>query len=111
MVKFLVEFFAMSLFLAVAQLSSNRLNLSIKIYQLQSAFLSMSVLFIGIVSSEFELYISSFLNLLIKAILIPFFLFKAVEKIKLDREVSTYINIANSLLFFNFNSYIRVLYL
>jgi hydrogenase-4 component E len=48
MIKFLVEFFgAMSLFLAIAQLSSNRLNLSIKIYQLQSVFLSMSILFIG----------------------------------------------------------------
>jgi len=31
--------------------------------------------------------------------LIPFFLFKVVEKIKLDREVSMYLNIANSLLF------------
>jgi hydrogenase-4 component E len=100
MIKFLVEFFgAMSLFLAIAQLSSNRLNLSIKIYQLQSVFLSMSILFIGIVSSEFELYISSFLNFLIKVILIPFFLFKVVEKIKLDREVSMYLNITNSLLF------------
>jgi len=76
MVKFLVEFFgAMSLFLAVAQLSSNRLNLSIKIYQLQSVFLSTSILFI-------------------------YFLFKVVEKIKLDREVSMYLNITNSLLFF-----------
>jgi hydrogenase-4 component E len=34
-----------------------------------------------------------------KVILIPFFLFKVVEKIKLDREVSMYLNIANSLLF------------
>jgi|GEM_PF-2970867 len=77
MVKFLVEFFgAMSLFLAVAQLSSNRLNLSIKIYQLQSVFLSTSILFI-------------------------YFLFKVVEKIKLDREVSMYLNITNSLLFFS----------
>jgi hydrogenase-4 component E len=41
----------------------------------------------------------AFLNLLIKVILIPFFLFKVVEKIKLDGEVSMYLNIANSLLF------------
>jgi hydrogenase-4 component E len=87
MVKFLVEFFgAMSLFLAVAQLSSNRLNLSIKIYQLQSVFLSTSILFI-------------------------YFLFKVVEKIKLDREVSMYLNITNSLLFFNLDNHFRVLYL
>ncbi len=99
MVKFLVEFFgALSLFIAIAQLSSNRLNLSIKVYQLQSLFLSISILFIGIAFNEFELYLSSFLNFLIKTILIPYFLFKVVEKTKLDREISMYINITDSLL-------------
>lgn len=99
MIKFLVEFFgALSLFIAIAQLSSNRLYLSIKIYQLQSLFLSISILFIGIAFNEFELYLSAFLNFLIKTILIPYLLFKVVEKTKLDREISVYISITNSLL-------------
>ena len=99
MIRFFVEFFgAMSLFLAITQLSSNRLNLSVKIYQAQSLFLTLSIFSIGIAAGEFELFLSSFLNFLIKVVLIPYFLFKILEKVKIDREVSMYLNITNSLL-------------
>lgn len=99
MISWIIEFFgAMSLFIAISQLASNRLNLSIKIYQIQSLFLTLSILTIGIAYSSFDLYISSIFNFLIKVILIPYFLFKIVEKIKIDREIHFYVGITNSLL-------------
>lgn len=99
MLSWIIEFLgAMSLFVAISQLASNRLNLSIKIYQVQSIFLTLSIFTVGIAFNSFELYLSALFNIIIKVFLIPYFLFKIVEKIKIDREVHVYIGITNSLL-------------
>ncbi len=89
---------AFVLVLAILQISSDRLFFSVKVYALQSFFVALSIFVIGLYSSSNDLYISAFLTLLIKVIIIPFTLFEAIKEMKIKREIETYINITNSLM-------------
>jgi len=89
---------AFVLVLAILQISSDRLFFSVKVYALQSFFVALSIFVIGLYSSSNDLYISALLTLLIKVIIIPFALFKAIKEMKIKREIETYINITNSLM-------------
>ncbi len=89
---------AFVLVLAILQITSDRLYFSIKIYALQSFFVALSILSIGIFSSSFDLYVSSFLTLVIKSFIIPFALFKTIDEMKIKREIKAFVNITNSLL-------------
>jgi len=86
------------LFFAIFQVATDRLNLSVKIYRVQSFFLALSILSIGIYSNYMDLYITAFLTFLIKVIAIPYFLNKVMEKVKIERESKPFINITNSLI-------------
>ncbi|MFK5881709.1 MAG: hypothetical protein QM482_05800 [Sulfurospirillum sp.] len=89
---------AFVLVLAILQITSDRLYFSIKIYAIQSFFVAVSILSIGIYSSSFDLYVSSFLTLVIKTFVIPYALFKTIDEMKIKREIKAFVNITNSLL-------------
>ena len=89
---------AFVLVLAILQITSDRLYFSIKVYAIQSFFVSISILSIGIYSSSFDLYVSSFLTLVIKTFIIPYALFKTIDEMKIKREIKAFVNITNSLL-------------
>jgi len=89
---------AFVLVLAILQITSDRLYFSIKVYAIQSFFVAISILSIGIYSSSFDLYVSSFLTLVIKSFVIPYALFKTIDEMKIKREIKAFINITNSLM-------------
>ncbi len=86
------------LVLAILQITSDRLYFSIKVYAIQSFFVAISILSIGIYSSSLDLYVSSFLTLVIKCLIIPYALFKIIDEMKIKREIKVFINITNSLM-------------
>ena len=86
------------LVLAILQITSDRLYFSVRVYAIQSIFVSLSILSIGIYSSSFDLYVSSFLTLIIKSIVIPLALFKTIDETRIKREIKAYVNITNSLI-------------
>jgi hydrogenase-4 component E len=89
---------AFVLVLAILQITSDRLYFSIKVYAIQSFFVAISILSIGIYSSSFDLYVSSFLTLVIKTFVIPYALFKTIDEMKIKREIKAFVNITNSLM-------------
>ena len=89
---------ALVLVLAILQITSDRLYFSIKVYAIQSFFVAISILSIGIYSSSFDLYVSSLLTLVIKTFVIPYALFKTIDEMRIKREIKAFINITNSLM-------------
>lgn len=89
---------ALVLVLAILQITSDRLYFSVKTYAIQSVVVAFSILSIGIYSGAVDLYVSAFLTLLIKGLIIPFALFKTIDEMKIKREIKSYVNITNSLL-------------
>jgi len=89
---------AFVLVLAILQITSDRLYFSVRIYAIQSVFVALSILSIGIYSASADLYVSSFLTLVIKSFVIPLALFKTIKEMQIQREIKAYINITNSLI-------------
>ncbi len=89
---------AFVLVLTILQVTSDRLYFSVRIYAIQSIFVALSILSIGIYSGSADLYVSSFLTLVIKSFVIPLALFKTIEEMQIQREIKAYINITNSLI-------------
>ncbi len=85
------------LMLSILQITSDRLYFSVRVYAIQSFFVALSILSVAIYSGAPDLYVSSFLTLVIKAIIIPYVFFKVIDKMKIRREIKAYINITNSL--------------
>ncbi len=86
------------LMLSILQITSDRLYFSVRVYALQSFFVAFAILGTAIYSGSADLYMSSFLTLVIKGIIIPYALFKAIDEMNIQREIKTYINITNSLM-------------
>lgn len=96
----LAEFFiALSVFLSITIVASNRLFLGIKAYALQSLSIAVATVLIASIEGVSHLYISAFLMLVIKVIIIPYFLFYITNKLKIKRKVETNVNIFDSVIF------------
>jgi hydrogenase-4 component E len=89
---------AFVLFFAILQTASHRVDFSIKVYSIQSLFLSITIFVMGIYSNNAELYLSSFLTFAIKVIAIPYFLNKVTKRISIREKIVPYINMTNSVL-------------
>jgi len=89
---------ALVLVLAILQITSDRLFFSVRVYALQSIFVALSILSIGIYSASVDLYVSSVLTLIIKSFVIPLALFKTIKEMQIQREIKAYVNITNSLI-------------
>jgi hydrogenase-4 component E len=94
-----VEFMAaLSLFFAILQTASHRLDFAIKTYTFQSLALSITMFLSVFYYFDYELILSAVLTLLIKAILIPNVMKKITEKIVEDESVKPFINFTYSIL-------------
>jgi len=94
-----VEFMAaLSLFFAILQTASHRLDFAIKTYTAQSIALSITMFLSVFYYFEYELILSAVLTLLIKGILIPFVMKKITDKIVEDENVKPFINFTYSVL-------------
>jgi hydrogenase-4 component E len=89
---------AFVLFFAILQTASHRLDFSIKIYSVQSLFLSITIFVMGFYSGIVDLYISGIFTFAIKVIAIPYFLTKVTKRISIREKITPYISMTNSVL-------------
>lgn len=92
---------AVSLFFAILQTSSHRLDFAIKTYITQSSFLALTMFLSAFYYLDYGLILSAVLTLLIKAILIPYVLKKIVSNTE-DEQVKPFINFTYSILLSTF---------
>ncbi len=95
----LVEFMAaMSLFFAILQTASHRLDFAIKTYTFQSLALAITMFLSVFYYFDYELILSAIFTLLIKGVLIPIVMKKITDKIVEDEYVKPFINFTYSIL-------------
>jgi hydrogenase-4 component E len=71
---------------------------TIRLYGLQSLLLGLVAATIAIAESRHELFITAALTVILKAILIPWFLMRTVDRIGIHREIEPFLNVPASLL-------------
>jgi hydrogenase-4 component E len=71
---------------------------TIRLYGLQSFLLALVAATIAIAESRPELFITAAITVVLKAILIPWFLMRTVDRIGIHREVEPFLNVPASLL-------------
>ena len=71
---------------------------TIRLFGLQSLLLALVAATIAIAESRHELFITAALTVTLKAILIPWFLMRTVDRIGIHREIEPFLNVPASLL-------------
>ena len=71
---------------------------TIRLYGLQSLLLAIVATTIAIAESRQELFVTAGLTILLKTILIPWFLMRTVDRIGIHREIEPFLNVPVSLL-------------
>jgi hydrogenase-4 component E len=71
---------------------------AIRLLAVQSLFLALVAATIAISESRHELFVMAGLTLLLKAILIPWFLMRVIDRIGIHREIEPFLNVPASLL-------------
>ena len=71
---------------------------TIRLYGLQSLLLAIVTVTIAISESHQELFVTATLTIMLKAILIPWFLMRTVDRIGIHREIEPFLNVPVSLL-------------
>lgn len=71
---------------------------TIRLYGVQSLLLAIVATTIGISESRQELYVTAALTVVLKTILIPWFLMRTVDRIGIHREIEPFLNVPVSLL-------------
>jgi len=97
--KFAEFFIALSVFFSITIVASNRLFLGIRSYAFQSMSIAIATALIALIEGISHLYISAFLMLVIKVIIIPYLLFYITRKLHIRRKVETNVNIFDSIIF------------
>ncbi|MFM0500020.1 formate hydrogenlyase [Paraburkholderia caffeinilytica] len=89
---------AILLLLSFAMLSQRRILSLIHLYTLQGMTLVSANLILGYVTADTHLYISALLTLVLKVGLIPWILYKLVQRLNVRTDVETLLNIPATLL-------------
>ncbi len=71
---------------------------TIRLYGVQSLLLAIVATTIGISESRHELFVTAALTVVLKTILIPWFLMRTVDRIGIHREIEPFLNVPVSLL-------------
>lgn len=71
---------------------------TIRLYGVQSLLLAIVAITIGISESRQELFVTAALTVVLKTILIPWFLMRTVDRIGIHREIEPFLNVPVSLL-------------
>src|SRR5260370_7480992 len=89
---------AILLLLSFAMLSQRRIRSLIHLYTLQGLTLVSANLVLGFVTADIHLYISAALTLLLKVGLIPWILYRLVQRLNVKTDVEPLLNIPATLL-------------
>jgi hydrogenase-4 component E len=89
---------AVLLMLSFAMLSQRRILSLIHLYTLQGVALVSANLVLGFVTADVHLYISAMLTLVLKVGLIPWILYRLVQRLNVKTDVETLLNIPTTLL-------------
>jgi hydrogenase-4 component E len=89
---------AILLLLSFAMLSQRRILSLIHLYTLQGLTLVSANLVLGFVTADTHLYISALLTLVLKVGLIPWILYKLVQRLNVKTDVEPLLNIPTTLL-------------
>jgi hydrogenase-4 component E len=93
-----IDFISVGILLtAIAMNALKRIESCVKVYILNSWLLSALIAIVALMIGEAHLYIASFVTLLSKGMVIPWFLRKIVKQMKVTRDVEPYISNALSL--------------
>jgi hydrogenase-4 component E len=89
---------AVLLMVSFAMLSQRRILTLIHLYTLQGIALVLANLVLGFVTDDVHLYISGMLTLVLKVGLIPWILYRLVQRLNVKTDVETLLNIPTTLL-------------
>ena len=89
---------AVLLMVSFAMLSQRRILTLIHLYTLQGVALVLANLVLGFVTDDVHLYISGMLTLVLKVGLIPWILYRLVQRLNVKTDVETLLNIPTTLL-------------
>jgi len=89
---------ALILLTAFGMLVQRRMYGLIHLFAWQGLFLSISTAVVGFVAGKQHLYISSVLTLSLKVILLPYILHVLTQRLKIQREVETIVNVPLTML-------------
>ncbi|BCZ84594.1 formate hydrogenlyase [Paraburkholderia terrae] len=89
---------AVLLMVSFAMLSQRRILTLIHLYTLQGIALVLANLVLGYVTDDVHLYISGMLTLVLKVGLIPWILYRLVQRLNVKTDVETLLNIPTTLL-------------
>jgi len=89
---------AVLLLLSFAMLAQRRILSLIHLYTLQGVALVSANLILGFVTSDVHLYISAVLTLILKVGLIPWILYRLVQRLNVKTDIETLLNIPATLL-------------
>ena len=89
---------AVLLMVSFAMLSQRRILTLIHLYTLQGVALVLTNLVLGFVTDDVHLYISGMLTLVLKVGLIPWILYRLVQRLNVKTDVETLLNIPTTLL-------------
>lgn len=83
----------------VLNASSPFIKFAIKLYSFQSLMLAFYILIGAIHFNSINLYGSFIITLIFKVVLIPYFLFKTLNRVKINREIGMYVGIPEAVVF------------
>jgi hydrogenase-4 component E len=93
--SYLVPFILVS---GVLLLGCRRLESTVRLYVFQSLMLSLLALLLGIISKSHHAFWVASLSVLAKCVVIPWILITVIQKVRMKREVETYISLPTSML-------------
>ena len=88
---------ALILLTAFGLLVQRRMIGLLQIFALQGFLLSVSTAIVAYVAGQGHLYISSFLTLLLKVLVLPYILFQLLQRLNIRREVEAIVNIPTTM--------------
>lgn len=95
---FINFFAALLLLLAFAMISQRRIVALIQLFLLQGATLVTATLLVGYVTRQPHLYVSAALTFGLKVVLIPWLLYRIIDRLNLRSDVETLVNIPATML-------------
>ena len=89
---------AVLLMLAFAMIAQRRVLSLINLFTLQGAVLVLSTVVVAYVTNQSHLYISAGITFALKVLLIPWLLHRVVERLEIESDIETLINIPTTML-------------
>jgi len=89
---------AFLLLLSFARLAQKRMLSVLQWFAMQGIVLAAITALVGYSSGEFELYISAFVTLMLKGLLLPWVLWKIIRQMHVHREVEPLVNVPMTML-------------